>query len=57
VRQEVNRQVYEQQQRLRRQASEAKVMARMQWLLESGDPILVAEAQAFQQRFSGSSVV
>jgi hypothetical protein len=57
ARQEALRQAYAQQQELKRQASEAKLIARMQQFLESGDPILVAEALAFQQKFPGSLTI
>jgi hypothetical protein len=49
---EANRIAYEQQRQLKRQASEAQLSARMQQFLESGDPILVAEALAFQRKVS-----
>ncbi|MDX2098572.1 MAG: hypothetical protein SFW36_12410 [Leptolyngbyaceae cyanobacterium bins.59] len=38
---------YEQQQHIKRQASEARQVARMQQFLDSGDPILMAEAIAW----------
>ena len=47
ARQAATQDAYEQQQRIRRQASEAKVIARMQQFLDSGDSILMAEALAW----------
>lgn len=40
---------YEQQQHIKRQASETRHIARMQQFLDSGDPILMAEAIAWAQ--------
>ncbi|MBM0744868.1 hypothetical protein JOY44_25450 (plasmid) [Phormidium sp. CLA17] len=40
---------YEQQQQIKRQASESRHVARMQQFLDSGDPILMAEAIAWAQ--------
>lgn len=39
----------QQQQRMKHEASEAKLIARMNYFLASGDPILVAEALAWAQ--------
>jgi hypothetical protein len=47
ARQAAAQDAYEQQQRIRQQASEAKVIARMQQFLDSGDSILMAEAFAW----------
>ncbi len=38
---------YQQQQRIKQEASQAKMITRMQQFLASGDPILVAEALAW----------
>lgn len=47
VQQEANRHAQQQRRRLKRQASQAKQVARMQQFLASDDPILVAEAMAW----------
>ncbi len=53
VRQAAIQVAYEQRQQLKRQASEARQVARMQQFLDSGDPILVAEAIAWAAVNSG----
>lgn len=47
TRQEAIRMAYQQQQRIKQEASQAKMVNRMQQFLASGDPILVAEALAW----------
>lgn len=49
ARQEAIRLANEQQQRIKQEASKARMIARMQQFLASGDPILVAEALAWAQ--------